>query len=214
MWLFNSCGFYSVVIKPGDEAEGMVTVRSRLKADLEALRDKYMPELGEIITGAGTDYLFRARIARTAFAEGVKRSALDVHYGDFKSLVFASQGPHRARIYGKVWRDLIELEDDASVEPPSSLEPRMAWRLAKTVQAFHRMHGHWPTRIEMPKGYYNVLLLDIGQLWHQPMHEKLKFAVCEGAIRALDDAGKSSEYDRDAADTLDHREAFNWMFDA
>lgn len=212
MWLFTQCGFFSVVVKPEDEIHGTVTVRSRLQGDLDALRATYLPELGPSLAGAGIDYPFRATVARTDFAEGMKRMALDVNYGDFKSTVFSKQGANRARVYGKIWRDLIELEDDTTAEPPADTEPRMAWRLAKTIQLFKNRHGHWPTRIEMPKAHYNLLLLDIGQLWHRPMLAKLSFDTAESGVRALDRQGLSADYDPSLSESVDHREAFAWMF--
>lgn len=212
MWLFTQCGFFSVVVKPEDEIHGTVTVRSRLQGDLDALRATYLPELGPSIVGAGIDYPFRATVARADFAEGMKRMALDVNYGDFTSTVFTKQGANRARVYGKIWRDLIELEDETIAELPADSEPRMAWRLAKTIQLFKNRHGHWPTRIEMPKGHYNVLLLDIGQLWHGPMLAKLSFGTAESGVRALDREGLSADYDPSLGESVDHREAFAWMF--
>ena len=212
MWLFNTCGFFSVVVKPGDAAAGMITVRARVKGDLDALRERYLPELGPLMTRAGTDYPFQAQAPRAAFAEAMSRLALELDYAEFKDTVLTRQGPQRARIYGKIWRDLIELEDEGAADFAAHFEPRMAWRLAKTVQRFRQLHGHWPTRIEMPRGHYAVLLLDIGQLWHRPMLDKLSFSDAESGIRALDADGLAVDYDRDVPATLDHREAFLWMF--
>ena len=212
MWIFSSCGFFSVVEKPEDLVSGMLTVRARVKGDLDALRAEYMPELGPIVTAGGSDYIFRARISREAFHQGTRRLVESIHYPSFKNVVFTKQGPNRARVYGKVWRDLIELEEDMSVRVTVGPGSRMAWSLTKTVQKFHQMHGHWPTRIEMPNGYYDVLLLDIGQLWHKPMLDKLAFSVNEDGIKALDDAGLVTDYERDDCQAIDHREAFVWMF--
>jgi len=56
MWLITTLGFFSIVCKPGDKKQGMLTVRSRVKSDLEELRKNYLPGLGTIVEGAGTDY--------------------------------------------------------------------------------------------------------------------------------------------------------------
>lgn len=48
MWLHTIDGFYSVVRTPGDE---LLTVRARAYADLDRLRSRYLPELGEVQVG-------------------------------------------------------------------------------------------------------------------------------------------------------------------
>ncbi|MBI4704877.1 MAG: hypothetical protein HY744_27550 [Deltaproteobacteria bacterium] len=45
MWLFTSFGFFSVVQKPGEEG---LTVRARVRSDLERPREQYLPGLREI----------------------------------------------------------------------------------------------------------------------------------------------------------------------
>ena len=212
MWFFTTCGFYSVAVKPDDEAAGTVTLRARARTDLETLREWFMPELGAVQSGDGSDYPFRARIERQAFAEGLKRLALAIDYGNFKNAVFNQQGPHRARIYAKVWRDLIELEDEVSQAMPAYPDMRMAWRLAKTLQRFREMHGHWPDRIQMPRSAYNLLLLDVGQLWHKAMLDKLLFIPASAGLMALDEAGLSTEFERDRCEHTNQREALAWLF--
>ena len=212
MWIFNSCGFFSIVEKAEDQGTGKLTIRARVREDLVALRGKFMPELEPITSDTNLDYPYRARITRAAFAEGMKRMAEEVDYPNFKQKTFESMGANRARIYGKVWRDLMELEDGDQRAPCSKTSTRMAWCLAKTLQAFQQRYGHWPSRIEMPKDLYNLLLMDIGELWHKPMSDKLDFGLGEKGIRALDDQGQALDYEREAQDIADHREAFIWMF--
>ena len=212
MWLFTRHGFYSAVIKPDDETNNMVTLRARVKQDLNALREHYMPNLGEIIAGAGNDYPYRARIGREEFAEGMRRVAMDLNYGDFKSTIFAQQGPHRARVYGKLWRDLIELEDIQPVDAQPPDDTRMAWKLAKTVQAFRNRFQVWPSVVAMPRGNYDLLLLDIGQLWHKPMMDKLAFIPAPEGVRAEDEKGRAVDWTPEFLRTVDHAEAFAWMF--
>jgi hypothetical protein len=38
MWMIGRDGFVSIVQKPGDAAKGQLTLRARVRADLEALR--------------------------------------------------------------------------------------------------------------------------------------------------------------------------------
>lgn len=112
MWIFSSVGFFSVVEKPEDRDTGMLTVRSRVKADLDALRERFMPELGPSIKGGGTDYGYRANIPREAFSEGMKRVCESIDYPNFKNAITVQQGHHRANIYSKVWTVLRPLEDE------------------------------------------------------------------------------------------------------
>jgi hypothetical protein len=111
MWIFTPDGFYSVVEKPEEREAGMLTVRSRVKADLDVLRERFMPKLGPTISGVGTDYPYRAKIEKGSFSEGMKRISESVDYENFKHAVGTRQGYERARIYADVWRDLLRLED-------------------------------------------------------------------------------------------------------
>jgi hypothetical protein len=60
MWLVTPIGFFSIVQKPGDKKNGTLTVRSRVRSDLAALKQHYLPGLGTIQESHDTDYRFRA----------------------------------------------------------------------------------------------------------------------------------------------------------
>lgn len=107
MWIFTTIGFFSAVQKPG---ESVLTVRARVKGDLEALRERYMPGLTEPSDHGGTDYPWRSRIDHASFAEGLAALARDVDYSNFKSAVAATQGAGRAHVYGDVWRAMLGVE--------------------------------------------------------------------------------------------------------
>jgi hypothetical protein len=113
MWLFTTIGFFSVVEKPVDGEHGvtpMLAVRSRVPGDLEALREKYMPELSATIATPRADYKFRAAISHTDFARGLARLAEDIHYDNFKSAVGKTQGYQREHVYHGVWSAAMQLE--------------------------------------------------------------------------------------------------------
>jgi hypothetical protein len=107
VWLTTTLGFFSVVRKPGD---GHLTIRARVKGDLVALRQQYLPSLGEIVEGAGTDYPYRATVAAEDLATAVGRMVLDIDYSNFKSAVLARQGLPREKVYARVWEALLGLE--------------------------------------------------------------------------------------------------------
>ena len=111
MWIVTSFGFFSVVQKPRDGADTL-TVRARVRRDLEELRARYLPELDEIEESKNTDYRYRATAPREAVAEAVRRAVLDVRYDNFKDAVDEAQGPDRHDAYLAVWSDLLALQRD------------------------------------------------------------------------------------------------------
>jgi hypothetical protein len=110
MWLITNFGFFSIVQKPGDKSSGMLTVRGRVKSDLEALRAKYLPEMQEIAANAGSDYKYRAKVPSEALAKALKQIVLELDYGNFKNSVAESQGTERAHLYHEVWDVLYRLQ--------------------------------------------------------------------------------------------------------
>jgi hypothetical protein len=54
MWIMTTIGFFSIVQKPEDKDDDTMTIRSRVKSDLIALRDHYLPNLSPIIAHSGT----------------------------------------------------------------------------------------------------------------------------------------------------------------
>src|SRR5690242_11051608 len=61
MWLITPTGFFSIVCKSGDMEAGTLTIRARVKSDLQALRHEALPSLGAITENEGTDYPYRAK---------------------------------------------------------------------------------------------------------------------------------------------------------
>jgi hypothetical protein len=107
MWLFTNIGFFSVVQKPNTT---FLTLRARVAADLDNLRQKFMPGLSATATQGGTDYPYRATLTHAEFAAGLAKMGQDIHYGNFKNEVARQMGPERSHVYHKVWEDLLELE--------------------------------------------------------------------------------------------------------
>ena len=83
MWLISPTGFFSIVCKPGDEEQGMLTIRSRVRSDLDALRE-YLPSLGAIAEGTGSDYRYRARAKRGEVSKALEKLVQQIDYANFK----------------------------------------------------------------------------------------------------------------------------------
>ena len=110
MWLLTTFGFFSIVEKPRDRASGVLTVRARVRGDIESLRAKYLPGLGEIEATPDGDYAWRARVPRQELAASLGRIALDIDYANFKSEVAGRMGYAREQVYHEVWETLAGLQ--------------------------------------------------------------------------------------------------------
>lgn len=110
MWLITPTGFFSIVQKPGDAAANTLTVRARVRQDLVALREQFLPGLGEIEESRANDYRFRAVAPRAQVAVALAEMIHRLDYGNFKSQVAKVQGPERAHLYHGVWDVLYRLQ--------------------------------------------------------------------------------------------------------
>ena len=99
MWIFTPFGFFSVVQKQGSP---VLTVRARVRDDLDRLRERYLPSLSPTITGAGTDYRYRATVPHEKLAHAMAAIVRDIDYCNFKSEVARRDGPSRAGVYHEV----------------------------------------------------------------------------------------------------------------
>jgi 8-oxo-dGTP pyrophosphatase MutT (NUDIX family) len=118
MWLITPIGFFSVVEKPGDKQAGTLTVRSRVRGDLVALKEHYLPALGPIQQSSNTDYRFRAVAPRADVSAAMAQMVEALDYSNFKSEVAKKQGQQRASLYHQVWDVLNQLQT-----APSFVEP-------------------------------------------------------------------------------------------
>lgn len=130
MWLMTRFGFFSVVQKNDDSH---LTIRARVKSDLDRLRRHYLPQLSETVGHGGTDYPWRAAAAKKDFAEAMKRIAEDIEYPNFKNEVSLSLGSGRAHRYGKVWTALADMPEDLPEETGGPLDGLPSeWTLKST----------------------------------------------------------------------------------
>lgn len=110
MWLITPLGFFSVVRKPTDIKDKTLTVRARVRRDLEALKAQYLPELGSVQESKVNDYRYRAVAPRAAVAAAMARLIEEVDYANFKDEVKKRQGADRAHLYHDVWDVLYGLQ--------------------------------------------------------------------------------------------------------
>ena len=118
MWLVTPIGFFSIVQKPSDHAHDTLTVRARVRSDLVALKQQYLPGLGPIQESLDTDYRFRAVAPRAEVSAAMTRLVEELDYVNFKSEVAKRQGYHRAGLYHRVWDVLYTLQTDPAFADP------------------------------------------------------------------------------------------------
>ncbi len=145
MWLFTTIRFFSVVQKPGDTD---LTVRARVRADLDALRAKYLPAMTAPVDHGGTDYPWRANVSHAGFAAALGELAGAIDYANFKDAVAARQGHDRARVYSKVWSAVTHLEALPAMVPPRSPRGRKVAYGGVVLDAEDRV------LLREPRGHY------------------------------------------------------------
>jgi len=109
MWLMTNIGFFAAVQKPGTN---FLTVRARVRQDLDKLREQYLPGLSPTVGHAGTDYPWRATVSHEQFAQAVSKMVQDITYDNFKNEVAKRQGKARAQRYSQVWHALYGMGND------------------------------------------------------------------------------------------------------
>ena len=110
MWILHpNVGFLSVVEKPWDRERGTLTIRARVRGDLERLK-AYLPDMSDIIESEDSDYRYRAVADRKTVSEAMAKLAADIDYDNFKNEVASRQGYARASVYGDVWHVLYGMQ--------------------------------------------------------------------------------------------------------
>jgi hypothetical protein len=116
MWIITPLGFFSIVQKPADVAAGTLTVRARVRSDLEALKAAVLPGLGTITESKSTDYRFRATALRALVESAMAKLTAQLDYSNFKNQVAKVQGSKRAHLYHDVWDVLNRMQGDPAYE--------------------------------------------------------------------------------------------------
>src|SRR5262245_39139063 len=122
MWIITNEGFFSIVQKAEDRGRSVLTVRARVRADLENLQERWLPTLGPISEGTGTDYQFRAKASSLDIASALSQLVTDIDYDNFKNSVARKQGSSRAEVYGGLWSTLRRLK---AAKPTQAMPNKM-----------------------------------------------------------------------------------------
>lgn len=157
MWIMTDLGFFSIVEKPGDRAAGRLTIRARVRGDLEALRASVLPGMGDIVEGGGTDYPYRAAAPRGELAVALANLAMKLDYANFKDAVKSRQGAARAAAYGEVWQALHDLGSGAPPSAPQPIAAKRAHPQARKPTAYGGIvvDGAGRVLLRRPKGDYD-----------------------------------------------------------
>lgn len=120
MWIITELGFFSIVQKPEDKASGMLTVRSRVRSDLESLGERHLKLATPITEYDASDYRYRAKARQADVAVAMASLAASIDYSNFKDRVAKVQGKPRAHVYGEVWQTLFGLQSPKYEKTPAS----------------------------------------------------------------------------------------------
>lgn len=145
MWLITPVGFFSVVQKASDVAADTLTVRARVRGDLEVLREQYLPNLGEVQESKTNDYRFRAVAPRADVASAMANMVNHLQYSNFKNQVAKVQGSARANLYHDVWDVLYRLQTEPA-KYNAAPTPAKA-----SAPVFHRKVDEHGKRVEIKK---------------------------------------------------------------
>lgn len=124
MWLVTTFGYFSIVQKNSDRQAGTLTVRSRIRGDLELLKQKYLPSLSDIETSGGADYPYRAKAPRADLAQAFAQAILELSYSNFKAEAALQLGHRREDAYTDVWLTLRKLQQLEAPPGAPGLPPR------------------------------------------------------------------------------------------
>ena len=106
MWIFLSDSMVSIVQKRDDIKRGTLTVRGRIKGDIE----RAFP--GAVVQkGGGTDYAFRAILPREQVAKAMHDAVMGIDYSNFKDSCDSST---RHDVYMGVWRVMYQHQEKAN----------------------------------------------------------------------------------------------------
>ncbi len=113
MWIFDKRGFFALAASQTPKApKGTLSVRARVRADLDAFRKHYSSKLGPTIVIPGADYEYRADISPDELRKAMVKMAEGVDYTKFKPEAerFSTGGHERHSLYLGVWSAMLNAE--------------------------------------------------------------------------------------------------------
>lgn len=110
MWIATDFGFFSIVEKPWDKPNGLLTVRTRVRGDLVTFLQRAHLTYDRIVEDQDADYRFRAQVPRADVALVLVDTVTGLDYDNFKARVGKAQGGKRAMLYARVWGVLLDLD--------------------------------------------------------------------------------------------------------
>lgn len=197
MWLITPIGFFSVVQKPTDAAAGTLTIRARVRADLEALREQHLPGLGEVVESHTNDYRFRAVAPRYEVANAMAAMVNGLDYANFKNQVSKVQGASRAHLYHDVWDVLYRLQTEPKKYAGGLTPPAKKPLPSKpSGPVFHPRQDHKGRPVQLQKPSKASTL----EVWHMP--EAVACVLPDGSMPVVvNDIPVQSWTDRPTSDT-------------
>ena len=108
----HASGIFSVVQKADDIAADTLTVRARVRGDLDALREHYLPSLGEVQESKTNDYRLRAVAPRAGRGCGDGQHGEPVEVQQLQEPGRHGSGTARAHLYHDVWDVLHRLQTE------------------------------------------------------------------------------------------------------
>jgi hypothetical protein len=103
MWIVTTFGLFSVM---QEEGAGNPTVGALVRADLDQLRDRYLPGLSVIEVTQGRDRGYRATVSRQELSDAITKIVADITYDNLEAEVMREQSHVPARVYAEVWATL------------------------------------------------------------------------------------------------------------
>lgn len=158
MWLYTVVGFFSVIQKPGDS---VVTIRARIRSDLERFKQLYLPDMSEITETPTADYGFRGTASHAAFADALYHISQEIDYPNFKNAISERDSRERAKIYEKIWAASLELRH-LSKKPASANSTEIPHRSPLSVsqrlmmRALYAIHKYEAMRTWRCMPFYAV----------------------------------------------------------
>lgn len=151
MWVMTSFGIFMPGLRPANTVpEGdnrLLQIRSRRIRDLEIMRAKYMPGLGDIIKIEHTDYQYRAYCTHEEWANALAKLAMDIDYVKFKDTTEKKYGDKALHsLYNVLWGKILDAFPAGSVYTSyKSNRTHVGWSGYRSASPMRARDSLWNT---------------------------------------------------------------------